>query len=141
MPWRRSMTEPEAPLPVLVSVDGPIGRIVLNRPDARNAIDWDMVEGISIALRSLALEQEVRVVELTARGPAFCAGGDLSLIEGLSRDGLDLEQMPERWRALPASLYECPLPIVAGVADPAVGAGCDLVLACDLVIATPDAYF
>ena len=127
---------------IRLSIDGPVGRIVLNRPEARNAINWAMVEAIPSALSDFACDSRVRVIELTAEGPAFCAGGDLSLLEQLSGgDDHMAAEFVGRYRALPSSLYDCPLPIVAGVAGPAVGAGCDLVLACDLVIATPRASF
>ncbi|MDT5128799.1 MAG: enoyl-CoA hydratase [Mycobacterium sp.] len=107
-------------------------RIELNRPHKLNAVDTATLTRLLHCLDQ-ARDDEVRAVLLTGAGRAFCAGGDL----GAGGDGTTVLVANAVVRAITAS----PKPIIAGVHGPAVGYGCALALACDLVVAAQSAYF
>ncbi len=106
--------------------------ITLDRPERRNALDHDSIlELIEAQERvSSASLDEVRVVVLTGTPPAFCAGADLTGVEE-GRFATDLGRMLRNFGSLR-------VPVIASVDGPALGAGTQLVVACDLRIATPD---
>ena len=106
----------------------------IDRPDRRNAVDADHLEQLTHAFRS-AVEPgaDVRALVLTGEGSAFCAGADLSHVE-------DAEAAALVRRTLDA-LAELPICTVAAVNGPAMGAGCQLALACDLRVVAPTARF
>ncbi|MBJ7336473.1 enoyl-CoA hydratase-related protein [Mycolicibacterium sp.] len=112
--------------------DGAVLRIRLDRPEKLNAVDTPMLDELSARLRDAA-DDSVRAVVLTGAGRAFCAGGDLT---GGDRDGA-----AEAANRVVRAITTLPKPVVAGVHGPAVGFGCPLALACDLVVAAPSAYF
>ncbi|HTS02067.1 MAG TPA: enoyl-CoA hydratase-related protein [Thermoanaerobaculia bacterium] len=122
--------------------DPRVARIVLNRPDVRNAWDGDLVTLLQRALRDLASDESVRVVELSGAGPAFCAGADLEWMKRVAnftmeenrRDSAELAQL---FRALD----ELDKPVVARVQGAALGGGTGLVAACDVVVAAEGAIF
>jgi enoyl-CoA hydratase/carnithine racemase len=120
-------------------IDGPIATLTLNRPEKRNALSLNCLEEIIHALRDLAARQEVRVLVFRGKGAVFSAGHDLKeLKEG------DLQQYRHTFSTcmrMMLLLYEIPLPVIAGVHGIAAAAGCQLVAACDLAIATEDARF
>jgi 2-(1,2-epoxy-1,2-dihydrophenyl)acetyl-CoA isomerase len=107
-------------------------RIELNRPHKLNAVDTATLTRLLHCLDQ-ARDEEVRAVLITGAGRAFCAGGDL----GAGGDGTTVLVANAVVQAITAS----PKPIVAGVHGPAVGYGCALALACDLVVAAESAYF
>jgi enoyl-CoA hydratase len=108
-------------------------RLVLDRPEKLNAVDTPMLGELLAAVREAADDDSVRVVQLTGAGRAFCAGGDLT---GGHTQGAVLAA-----NAVVRAITELPKPVVAGVRGPAVGVGCPLALACDLVVAARSAYF
>lgn len=121
--------------------------MVLNAPDTRNAIsDLPMIEAILTALDAAQADKEARVIVLTGAGSAFSAGGNIKAMS--PGQGL-VDEVPaitrRNYRAgiqrLPLAFEDCDLPIVAAVNGPAVGAGCDLALMCDLRIAGESARF
>lgn len=118
-----------------VSVDheGTVLRIRLDRPERLNAVDTPMLEEISAALGEASAEASVRAVLLTGAGSAFCSGGDLT--------GSDTAGAAEAANRVVRAITALPKPVVAGVHGGAVGFGCPLALACDLVVAAPSAYF
>ena len=111
---------------------GSILHIVLDRPDKRNAVNTSMLRALSAAIAT-ARDDSVRVVALTGAGQAFCAGGDLS--------GVDTEGAAIAANEAVQAITQLPKPVVAGVRGAAVGVGCSLALACDLVIAARSAFF
>ena len=127
-----------------VKKENGIATITLNRPDVRNALSDEMSAEIGIAFESLAADNEVRAAVFCGAGKAFCAGGDIRGLKELAeeqtvletRDGLRNNSM----RALKA-ITTLEKPVIAMVRGPAVGAGCNLALICDLVIASEDAVF
>ncbi|GAB2684424.1 enoyl-CoA hydratase [Saccharopolyspora gloriosae] len=112
--------------------DGPIGLITLDRHERRNALDLEHCEALRDAVPAL-VEQGARALVITGAGSTFCAGADLDGVYGDEfRDGL--------YDAL-QTVLTVPVPVIAAVNGPAVGAGAQLALAADLRIAAPDAYF
>lgn len=119
----------------------------LNRPDARNAIsDAEMVDAIVDAVSAVNGDMDVRAVVLTGAGSAFSAGGNIKdMTEKRGMFGGSPAQIRAGYREgiqrIPRALYHCEVPVVAAVNGPAVGAGCDLSLMCDLRVASEKAFF
>jgi 2-(1,2-epoxy-1,2-dihydrophenyl)acetyl-CoA isomerase len=118
-------------------------RITLNRPGALNA--WDKQLGIDLlaAVREAAEDDGVRAVVVTGAARAFSSGADLRAGFDPSPEGHpDVETVVhERYHPIITGLRELPKPVVAAVNGPAVGIGCSLALACDLIVARESAYF
>jgi enoyl-CoA hydratase len=113
--------------------DGAILRIRLDRPEKLNAVDTPMLDELSAQFERAANDGTVRAVLLTGAGRGFCSGGDLS--------GGDTAGAAEAANRVVMAITALPKPVVAGVHGGAVGFGCPLALACDLVVAAPSAYF
>ena len=116
-----------------------IAKITLNRPDAMNAFSLEMREEVGTAFESFASDDEVRAVVLTGAGRAFCAGGDIKGWGDLGDDGLKT-LLTLAHRAVRA-ITTLEKPVIAMVNGAAAGAGCNLALACDLIIASDKARF
>ncbi|MEV7389092.1 MULTISPECIES: enoyl-CoA hydratase-related protein [unclassified Streptomyces] len=122
---------------LLTSDAGGVRTLTLNRPHRRNAIDAELWEALASALREAGDESTVRALVITGAGGAFCSGADIS------RPVVDRHPL-HRMRTLTEVtmlLHELPFPTVAKVTGVAVGAGWNLALGCDLVVATPEARF
>jgi 2-(1,2-epoxy-1,2-dihydrophenyl)acetyl-CoA isomerase len=117
-------------------------RITLDRPDALNA--WDKQFGFDLlaAVREAEAE-DVRVVVITGAGRAFSSGADLKAGFDPTPEGHPdvLTTLTERYHPIIAGLRTLPKPVIAAVNGPAVGIGCSLALACDLIVARESAYF
>ena len=137
------MSETPETADVLVEVAEGVGRITLNRPKALNA--WTAGFGLELlaALEDVAADGAVRAVSITGAGRAFSSGADLSQPPELTEDGKpDLRaRLTETYNPVILAIREMPKPVVAVVNGPAVGIGCSLALACDLIIAAESAYF
>jgi enoyl-CoA hydratase len=116
---------------------GAVAIVQLHRPDRLNAVTLELYEALERALRELADDPEVRVVVLTGAGRAFSAGADLQ--EPGGADPQERRAYVETGQRVHRLLQTLPKPVVAAVNGPAVGAGLELALACDLVIATENA--
>ncbi|GAB4261600.1 MAG: 2-(1,2-epoxy-1,2-dihydrophenyl)acetyl-CoA isomerase PaaG [Pararhodobacter sp.] len=115
-----------------------IGLITLNRPTLMNALNAQMRAEITAAVRDLG--QRMRVVVLTGEGRAFCSGQDLG--DGASINEIDLGRiLREEYEPMLQAIYDCPVPVISAVNGPAAGAGANLALAADVVIAKQSAYF
>jgi enoyl-CoA hydratase/carnithine racemase len=124
--------------PVLLIEDiGPIRRLTLNRPDKLNALDTALVAALSDALGQAAKDIEVRVIVIAGAGRSFCAGYDLS--EESDADSA-LESLTESLDRL-LEVFDHPRPIVAQVHGHCLAGGCDLMMMCDLAVASDDAVF
>jgi methylglutaconyl-CoA hydratase len=128
--------------PILVTHDGPVLRVVLNRPDVRNAIDEEVIEAISSCAAGAAENPHLRAVVLSGAGQAFCAGADLawmgkavaySQVENLA-DAEDFALMLERLDTLP-------VPLIGRLHGAALGGGVGLAAVCDIVIAAEGTTF
>src|SRR3954454_15164204 len=119
--------------------DGPIARITLNRPDRLNSFTAKMHEELRDALANLGA---VRVVVLTGAGRGFCAGQDLNDRAVAPGEAVDLGETVERyWNPLIRKLTGLPQPVIARVNGVAAGAGANIALACDIVVAAKSAKF
>ena len=119
--------------------DGPIARITLNRPDRLNSFTVQMHEEVRDALANLG---EARVLVLTGAGRGFCAGQDLNDRAVAPGETVDLgETVSECWNPLIRTLTSLPQPVIARVNGVAAGAGANIALACDIVIAAKSAKF
>ena len=118
-------------------------RITLNRPDALNAWNKQLGEDLLAAVREAADDDGVRAVVITGAGRAFSSGADLRAGFDPTPEGHpDVETaLHERYHPIIAGLRLMPKPVVAAVNGPAVGIGCSLALACDLIVARESAYF
>ncbi|WP_329407744.1 enoyl-CoA hydratase-related protein [Nocardia vinacea] len=127
--------------PVLLSSDTDgVRTLTLNRPQRKNAISGQLWAALRTALGEIADDREIRAVIVTGAGESFCAGADIADAEGV-------DDFPDPTRELHTinetsqRLHELPVPTLAKVRGVAVGAGWNLALACDLVVATPEARF
>jgi 2-(1,2-epoxy-1,2-dihydrophenyl)acetyl-CoA isomerase len=121
---------------------GAVLRITLDRPDALNAWNEELGDALHAALQDAAEDPEVRCVTITGAGRAFSAGADLragfrATPEGKPDVGGLLR---ERYHPIILGIRRMPKPVVAVVNGPAVGIGCSLALACDLILAAESAY-
>jgi enoyl-CoA hydratase/carnithine racemase len=119
---------------IVVRRDGNIAEIVLNRPEAHNAISTAMAGALAQACADVAADRRVRAVVLSAAGDkAFCVGADLKERNGFS--DADLMRQRPVFRAAFGALLDLPQPAVAAVFGYALGGGCEFALACDLIVA------
>jgi enoyl-CoA hydratase len=123
---------------LLVSVENGIAAVVLNRPDARNAIDRAMIDDLHAALDDLAARDDVSVLVLSgAGGKAFAAGADI----GQLRERKSAEALQAINARLFQKLEEFPVPTIAAVTGWCLGGGCELAMACDLRVAGRSSKF
>lgn len=134
---RPGSEHPQAPLRLLRH-EG-VARIVLARPDRRNALSYDLLEALLAALDDCAASRDVRVVILAAEGPAFCSGHDLRELRVSPPDRV--EALFDLCARVMLRLQEIPQPVIARVHGIATAAGCQLVAACDLAVAAEGATF
>lgn len=139
------MNAPQAPPLVLANREGPLQRLVLNRPAQRNALSTALMAALQEALDLAGNDQSLRAIVLAAAGPAFCSGHDLKEMAAHRSD-------PDGGRAkftetfmqcsqLMRSIVRHPLPVIAEVQGMATAAGCQLVASCDLAVVSTAARF
>ena len=123
---------------ITYDVTDDIATIRLNRPDRMNALTALMRAELVSALGQAP--QEARVLVLTGNGPGFCAGQDLGDVTSL--DDLNLEQtLREEYEPILALICDCPIPTIAAINGAAAGAGANIALCADIVIAARSASF
>jgi enoyl-CoA hydratase len=116
-----------------VTRDGHVTTLELQREERRNALNTELVEGLREAIEKAAAE-DVRAIVLTAQGTVFCAGADLSG-DAFAAD------YPDRLIALHKAIDQAPMPVIGAINGPAIGAGLQLAMICDLRVVAPDAFF
>ncbi len=115
--------------------------ITMNRPEARNSLRMPAVRALASAIERASVEPEVRCIVLTGAGGHFCAGADLRRTFAEDPDILDhLDDYLDAFHAIIRAIVRCPRPTIAQMDGAAVGFGADLALACDLRIASTNAY-
>ncbi len=126
---------------VVVSVEAGIATITLNRPDKLNAFAGTMREEIARAVREMAEDESVRVLVITGAGRAFCAGADIDYMKDLmeKQDTEGFGGLVDAGRQAVLAVRQTPKPVIASVNGPAAGGGANLVLACDIRIASEEA--
>jgi enoyl-CoA hydratase/carnithine racemase len=133
--------EAPAPEPVLLRSDvAGVAGLTLNRPDQYNALSRELLGALQAELDRIKDDPTIRVVVITGQGRAFCAGHDLKEIAGVRERGTLMELFGQCSRMM-LSLTRLPQPVIALVDGIAAAAGCQLVAACDLALATTNARF
>jgi enoyl-CoA hydratase len=127
---------------VLLESDGPIRTIRLNAPERRNALDLDLLAELAQAIIDVEADTEARALVVTGAGKAFCAGANLgSMFGDITRPVHELRDHLKGVYASFLGLRELTIPTIAAVQGAAVGAGLNIALACDIVVAGPRAAF
>ena len=127
---------------LIVSSEGQVGRIWLNRPEVHNAFNATMIRELREAVRILQEEPSVRVIVLSGKGASFCAGADLNWMREIIRFsyGQNLEESLDL-AAFLYDLYALPKPTIARVNGAAIGGGAGFLSVCDIVVASSAAKF
>lgn len=123
--------------------------LTLSQPDRRNALGADFWDAFPAAIAALDATGEVRALILAAEGPHFCAGIDLNMFAGIAAErahfgaaaGADFLLRVKRLQQAFNALEEARFPVVAAIQGGCIGAGVDMVTACDIRLCTDDAYF
>ena len=125
--------------------DGPVAMLMLNRPAARNSLSEALLGALGETLASIAKDERVRAVVLTANGPAFCAGHDLKELTSRRSDAdggrAYFQAIMNTCSTMMQQIVALPQPVIAAVQGVASAAGCQLVASCDLAIASTKAGF
>ncbi|MGZ3158977.1 MAG: enoyl-CoA hydratase/isomerase family protein [Burkholderiaceae bacterium] len=119
-----------------------VARVILNRPDVRNAFNEITIAELAQAFHELGIDDSVRVIVLAARGTVFCAGADLQWMKKMAaytheENRADAAKLAEMLRVI----YECPKPVIAKVHGDCYAGGMGLVAACDIAVAADQANF
>ena len=131
---------------IRIEVDGEIGTLTLDRPDAFNAMSPALIGEMTVAFAWLADRAPLRALILTGAGQAFCAGGDVTWFrKGVESGEIDLPSEVRRGAEVLhqgiVDLRRIPYPVIGAINGPAAGAGFSLALACDIRIASSTAFF
>jgi enoyl-CoA hydratase/carnithine racemase len=137
------VTEPAVDGTVLLTEDiGPVRRLTMNRPEALNALNGELMSGLMRALDEAAGDDAVRVLVLRGAGRAFCSGYDLNEdASGGVRDSASWHAELKHSTQQMLAILDHPKPVIASVHSYCLAGGTDLMLACDLTVAADDAYF
>jgi enoyl-CoA hydratase/carnithine racemase len=124
---------------IQVTHEGPVAVITLNRPEKRNALSLELMLELIGALGEVGVSKHTRAVILAAAGKVFCSGHDLGQMTG--RDINEYRRIFDVCSELMLKIHAIPQPVIAEVQGIATAAGCQLVAACDLAIASEAASF
>ena len=127
---------------ILLDIASGVAKITLNRPDKLNSFTGEMHAELKQAMQAILADNSVRVLMITGAGRGFCAGQDLSERMMGNEESTDVgSSLEKNYNPLLKQLRALPYPVVCAVNGVAAGAGCNLVLACDIVIAARSASF
>lgn len=119
-----------------------VARLTLNRPDLRNAFNEQLIGDICEAMGRASSDDSVRAVVITGAGTAFSGGADLNMMRRVAGySAAENKDDARRLAHMLNSIYECHKPTIALVNGPAIGGGVGIVAACDIAIASEDAFF
>jgi enoyl-CoA hydratase len=122
---------------IIVDIEGPIGLITLNRPKVLNALNHELMAEVVAALEEFDRNEEIRVSIITGNEKAFAAGADIKEMSGESTVSIMLKNNFATWD----KIRLIKKPIIAAVSGFALGGGCELAMACDLIISSETAQF
>jgi len=127
---------------LIIAGDDQVVRVRLNRPDVRNALDAELIAGLTDVFRRFEDQPHVRAIVLEGAGAIFCGGADIKYM----RAALELSEKQNYEDALRlsdmfAAIDDCPAPTIAKVQGAALGGGAGLIAVCDIVLAEEDALF
>lgn len=127
---------------VTLDAQGAVRTLTLNVPDRLNALSWPLLDELAAAIDATAADPAARVLVVTGAGRAFCSGADLqSLFGDRTRPVEVLKENLLRVYGSFLGLRDLSIPTIAAVHGPAVGAGMNIALACDVIVAGPEANF
>lgn len=138
------MTGPEgdnSPAPLICERHGAVCVLTLNRPGQRNALDQSLREELARAIPEIRNDETIRAVVITGAGGAFCAGGDLRAMSERRRTARESRRNLRNIHVWFRELVNLEKPVIAAVAGPAFGAGMNLALAADFIVASENASF
>ena len=121
--------------------DGGVVTITLNRPEKKNAMSWTMFEELGAAFQQASDDSDVRCVVVTGAGDAFCSGADLTDPGNAVGSAFELRDRMAKIHEIARAVISCRKPTIARVTGIAAGAGCNLALMCDFIVATREAAF
>jgi 2-(1,2-epoxy-1,2-dihydrophenyl)acetyl-CoA isomerase len=119
---------------VIVKVSGRVATVAMNRPDALNALNKEMIKGLVVKLKEIGDSDDIDIVVLTGNGKAFSAGGDIKSMVGLT-DESDFFTIMDGINELIVTLYSMPMLTISAISGAAAGLGLSLALATDYIIA------
>src|SRR5438309_5337756 len=123
-----------------LTINGPVARIALTRPERKNAFDADLIRQITAAVRDI--RPSIRAVVLESEGDTFSAGADVEWMRGMADYSLDENIADSKALAgMLRSLYDLEMPLVARVQGAAIGGGAGLVAVADIAVASTEASF
>ncbi|MCK5373799.1 MAG: enoyl-CoA hydratase [Alphaproteobacteria bacterium] len=123
---------------ILVDNKEPVGLITLNRPEAMNALNGQLMDEITQALRAFEANDNIRAVVITGGPKAFAAGADIKEMQSMDyMDAYKNDFITANWE----EASRCRKPIIAAVAGYALGGGCELAMMCDFILAADNAKF
>ncbi len=118
-----------------------VATVTLNRPEKKNAMSRVMFDEILDVFRRAGSEEGIRCLVITGAGDSFCSGADLTDPANLVSGPIEMRERMRIVHEVASSVPNCPVPTIARVTGIAAGAGCNLALACDFVVATRSAGF
>jgi enoyl-CoA hydratase/carnithine racemase len=134
-----------SPQPLLRQDADHVAVLTLNRPERRNSLSEEMLAAITGQLDDIARDRATRAVVIAANGPVFCAGHDLKELSARRKDPdggrAYFQEIMARCSAVMQAITSIPQPVIAAVQGTATAAGCQLVAACDLAVASSAATF
>lgn len=122
---------------VIINREGAVGLVTLNRPQQLNALSYDLVKDLCLAIEQLDHDEETRVIILTGGEKVFAAGADIKEMAGLG----PFEEKVQGRLAYRDRINKISKPIIAAVSGFALGGGCELAMTCDIIIASETAKF
>jgi 2-(1,2-epoxy-1,2-dihydrophenyl)acetyl-CoA isomerase len=125
---------------ILFEIKNAVAYITLNRPEKFNAFNREMALLLQRILQDCANNKKVRAILITGSGKAFCAGQDISELIGENKVSMD-KILSEHYNPIVALIYDMPKPVVCAVNGVAAGAGANIALCCDIVLAHESAAF
>jgi 2-(1,2-epoxy-1,2-dihydrophenyl)acetyl-CoA isomerase len=127
-------------MPVDLTIEGAVAKVVLNRPERLNALTWEMRQQLREHFSELRFNETVRAIVVTGEGRAFCTGADVGAMERKELRG-EREKLQAGSHSYMRVLTSIEKPVIAAVRGPTVGIGWSIAMACDLIVASETARF